>query len=422
MPLSLSLSGPRLAAMALGLLLIVQMPPPARAAETWPAWRGPQGNGKVPEEQPPLKWDETNGVLWKTPVPGRGHSSPAVDGQRIFLTTADEVGGTQSVLAYDRKTGQPLWNKVLFTGGLDPKAHKRNTQATSSVACDGERVFALLMNAGAIHLCALSPEGAELWRKELGKFKSHWGYSASPILHGRDILIAADHADGGFVAAVARATGEIVWTQPRPKSPNYPPPVVARVAGKDQVLIAGCNLFSSFDPATGKPLWSVAATTEECVGSVVVEGDLAFASGGYPKSETVAVRADGSGEIVWRNNTKVYVPSMLAHEGHLYAVNDSGIAACWETATGKEKWKERLGGVFNASPVLAGNHIFVAREDGTTFVIKPDPEKLNVVSQNKLGSEVFATPSFAGNRIYLRAAETVDGKRQEFLYCVGGTN
>jgi outer membrane protein assembly factor BamB len=194
---------------------------------------------------------------------------------------------------------------------------------------------------------------------------------------------------------------------------------VARVAGKDQVLLAGCNLFSSYDAASGKPLWSVAATTEECVGSVVVEGDLAFASGGYPKSETVAVRADGSGEVVWRNNTKIYVPSMLAHEGHLYGVTDSGIAVCWEAATGKECWKERLGGVFNASPVLAGKHLFVAREDGTTFVIAPDPAKLNVVAQNKLGSEVFATPSFAGNCIYLRVAETVDGKRQEFLYCVG---
>jgi outer membrane protein assembly factor BamB len=421
MPSSRSLLAPRFFALGLGLaFLVVQTPVAAQAGEGWPGWRGPHGNGKVPEEKPPLKWDATTGVLWKTPVPGRGHSSPAVDGKRIFLTTADEVSGTQSVLAFDRATGKPLWAKGLFTGGLDAKAHKRNTQATCSVACDGERVFALFMNAGAIHLIALSPDGAELWRKELGKFKSHWGYSASPILHGTSILVAADHADGGFVTAIARATGEILWTQERPKSPNYPPPVVARVAGKDQVLIAGCKLFSSYDPASGKPLWSADATTEECVGSVVVDGDLAFASGGYPKSETVAVRADGSGEIVWRNNTKVYVPSMLAHEGHLYAVNDSGMAFCWEAATGTENWKERLGGVFNASPVLAGNHIFVAREDGTTFVIKPDPAKLNVVSENKLGSEVFATPSFAGNRIYLRVAELIDGKRQEFLCCVGG--
>ena len=417
------LSSSPLAASALALTFLVsESLVPTQAGETWPGWRGPHGDGKVPEEKPPLKWDATTGVLWKTPVPGRGHSSPTVYGKRIFLATADEAGETQSVLAFDRETGKRLWEKVLFTHGLDAKAHKRNTQASCSIACDGEKVFALFMNAGAIHLVALNPDGTELWRKEVGKFTSHWGYSASPILHGPSILVAADHVDGGFITAVSRTTGEILWTQERPKSPNYPPPIVGRVAGKDQVLIAGCNLLSSYDPASGRPLWSATATTEECVGSVVVDGNLAFASGGYPKSETVAVRADGSGEVVWRNTTKVYVPSMLVHDGHLYAVNDSGMAFCWEAATGAEKWKERLGGVFNTSPVLAGDHLFFAREDGTTFVVKPDPAKLTVVSENKVGSEVFATPAFAGNRIYLRVAEVIEGKRQEFLYCIGGKN
>lgn len=404
-------------ALALGLAAV---PGTTKAGNDWPAWRGPRADGKVPEEKPPLQWDAANGVAWKALVPGRGHSSPTVVGSRIFLATADEANGTQSVLAFARETGKPLWAKQLFTDGLDAKTHKRNTQASSTIACDGEKVFALFLNAGVIHLVALNLEGAELWRKELGKFKSHWGYSASPILYGPSVLVAADHADGGFVTAVARDSGEILWTQARPKSPNYPPPIVARVAGRDQVLIAGCKQLSSYDPANGRPLWTADATTEECVGSVVVEGDLAFASGGYPKSETVGVRADGSGAVVWRNNTKVYVPSMLAHEGQLYAINDSGMAFCWEAATGQEKWKERLGGVFNASPVLAGGHLFAAREDGTTFVIKADPARLQVVAQNKLGSEVFATPAFAGNRIYLRVAELTDGKRQEFLYCIAG--
>jgi outer membrane protein assembly factor BamB len=410
----------RLAALTFGFAVsLALLSPPTQAGEAWPGWRGPRSDGKVPEERPPLKWGASTNVIWRAVVPGRGHSSPTVVGPRVFLTTADESAGTQSVLAFARDSGKPLWEKRLFTDGLDAKAHKRNTQATCSVACDGERVFALFMNAGAIHLVALTLDGAEVWRQEVGKFKSHWGYSASPILYGASILVAADHADGGFVTALARDTGKVLWTQPRPQSPNYPPPVVARVAGKDQLLIAGCKSLASYDPASGRPLWTAEATTEECVGSVVVEGDLAFASGGYPKSETVGVRADGSGAVVWRNNAKVYVPSMLTHEGYLYAINDSGMAFCWEAATGQEKWKERLGGVFNASPVLAGNHLFAAREDGTTFVIEPNPAKLTVVSQNKLGSEVFATPSFAGNRVYLRAAEMVDGKRQEFLYCLG---
>lgn len=409
-------SFPRLA-ICLGLIALIA--PELNASESWPGWRGPHGDGKVPEENPPLKWDAATNVRWRTPVPGRGHSSPTVIGNRVFLTTADEENQTQSVLAFDRASGKPLWSKVLFTGGHDQKTHKRNTQATSSVASDGERAFALFLNGGAIHLVALSFDGDELWRKELGAFTSHWGYSASPILHGDVILVAADHKTGGFIAGVGRVSGKVLWTQSRPQLPNYPSPIVARVAGKEQLILAGCKLMSSYEPLSGKPLWSVDATTEECVGSVVVDGQLAFASGGYPKSETVAVKADGSGEIVWRNSTKIYVPSMLAHEGSLYAVNDSGIAFCWEAATGREQWKERIGGAFNASPVLAGSHIFLAREDGTTFVIKPDRTKLNIVAENKLGGEVFATPSFAGNRIYLRGAEWNGGKRQEYLYCVG---
>ncbi len=394
---------------------------PSDAGENWPAWRGLNNDGKVPEENPPVKWDASTNVLWKTEVPGRGHSSPTVYGDRIYLATGDDEKLSQSVLAFDRKSGKKLWGKTLFSGfEKDKRLHKRNTLATSSIACDGERLLVLFMNDAAVHLTALSLEGEVLWQKEVGDFKSHWGYSASPILYKDLILVAADHANGGYVTALDRKSGKVIWRQDRPKSPNYPSPVVCKVAGKDQVILAGCKMLAAYDPASGKLLWSVDdATTEECVGSVVVDGGLAFASGGYPKKETIAVKADGSGEVVWRNEVQVYVPSMLTHEGYLYAITDKGEAYCFEAATGKEMWKERLGGIFNSSPVLAGEHVFITSQEGVTFVIKPGPKKLDVVSKNKLGSDVFATPSFAGDRIYVRASEKQNGKRQEFLYCVG---
>lgn len=395
--------------------------PAAGAGENWPAWRGPNSDGKVPDENPPLKWDKETAVLWKVKVPGRGHSSPTVVGDRVYLATGDDEKQSQTVLAFDRQSGKPVWEKTLFSGfEKDARLHKRNTLATSSIACDGERVLALFMNDAAVHLCALSLDGEVLWQKKVGDFKSHWGYSASPILYKDLVLVAADHANGGYVTALDRKSGKVVWQQDRPESPNYPSPVVCQVAGKDQIIIAGCKMLAAYDPAGGKPLWSAQdATTEECVGSVVVDGDLAFASGGYPKKETVAVKADGSGEVVWRNEVQVYVPSMLTHEGYLYAVTDKGEAHCFEAATGKEMWKERLGGVFNSSPVLAGDHIFITNQEGATFVIKPDPTKLLVVGKNPLGSDVFATPSFAGNRVFLRVSDKLDGKRQEFLYCIG---
>lgn len=402
-------------------LILLGFVPLSGAGENWPGWRGPNGDGKVPGENPPLKWDESTGVLWKTELAGRGHSSPTIYGDRIFLATGDREKLSQSVLAFDRKSGKQLWEKTLFSGfEKDKRLHKRNTLATCSIACDGERVLVLFMNDAAVHLTTLSLEGEVLWQEKVGDFKSHWGYSASPILYKDMVLVAADHANGGYVTALDRKSGKVVWKQDRPKSPNYPSPVVCKVDGKDQIIIAGCKMMAAYDPASGKPLWSVAdATTEECVGSVVVDGGLAFASGGYPKKETVAVKADGSGEVVWRNEVQVYVPSMLAHDGYLYAITDKGEAYCFEAATGKEMWKERLGGIFNSSPVLAGEHIFISSQEGVTFVIKPDPKKLVVVEKNQLGSDVFATPSFAGDRVYLRVSEKVDGKRQEFLYCVG---
>lgn len=381
------------------------------AADTWPVWRGPTGDGKAPDENPPLKWTEDVNIVWKTPVPGRGHSSPTVLADRVILTTADETGLTQSILAFDRATGKPLWDKVLFTGGYLPRTHARNTQATCTVASDGKSLFAVFGNSDAIHVVALDLAGKELWRRNVGPFASHWGYSTSPVYHEGKVLVAADHRDGGFVTALDAKSGEAVWTQPRPKSPNYTPPVVVKAAGREQIVMAGCDQMTSYDPATGKILWNAPTTTTECVGAAVASGDLVFASGGYPKSITTGVRADGSGEVVWTDNVKVYVPSMLTHEGHLYAVTDGGIVYCWEAATGKQKWAERIGGTFNASPVLAGKNVFLAREDGTTFILRPNPEKLEIIGENKLGDEIFATPSFAGNRIYLRAAG--------MLYCIG---
>lgn len=387
------------------------------AGDRWPAWRGPHQDGRVLDERPPTTWTAET-LAWKTPIPGRGHSSPVIDRNRIFLTTADETQKSQSVLAYDLATGQPVWQRKVFDQGLDQKTHKRNSQATCTIACDGERIFASFLNEHAVWIIALDYEGRELWRQSAGDYTSFWGYSASPTLYGETVIVAADHIDGGYVTALDRDTGKKLWSTPRPKSHNYTSPVVHRTGDKDQLLLAGCDQFSAYDPATGRELWTSAVTTLECVGTAVVHGATAFASGGYPKKETVCVKTDGSGEILWRNNVQSYVPSLLAHEGFLYAVIDSGIAYCWECRTGEEKWKQRLGGTFNASPILAGENIYAAREDGTTFVFRATPEKFEKVAENHLGHEIFATPAFVKNRIYFRIAETIAGQRQESLICV----
>jgi len=355
----------------------------ACAADRWPTWRGPNHDGRVLDEAPPVRWTADN-LAWKTPVPGRGHSSPVLDRGRIFLTSAEEESKLQMVLAFDQATGKEVWRRTVFEGGYDERTHKRNTQASSTVACDGQRVYCSFLNDHAIWNIAFDYDGKELWRQKSGDYKSWWGYSASPVLYKNTLIVTGDHIEGGFLSALDTATGNQVWSTPRPKSHNYTSPVVYRVQDRNQLLLAGCDQFSAYDPDTGRELWSIPATTLECVGTAVVSGDLAFASGGYPKKETVAVKTDGSGEIVWRNDVQSYVPSLLAHDGFLYAVIDKGFAYCWDAQTGEEKWKERLGGTFNASPVLAGGNLYAAREDGATFVFKASPEKFEKVKRRPI--------------------------------------
>jgi outer membrane protein assembly factor BamB len=176
---------------------------------------------------------------------------------------------------------------------------------------------------------------------------------------------------------------------------------------------------SSFEPLTGKQLWEIKGSTTECVTSIVTDGQLVFTSGGYPRNHVSAIRADGSGKVVWENGQRVYVPSMLVHGGHLYAVQDGGTAVCWKCDTGEEVWKGRLGGTFSASPVLVGEHIFATNESGRTFIFKATPAGLDVIAKNQLGEEVMATPAICGGRLYFRVANHEGGSRQEMLYCVG---
>jgi len=385
-------------------------------AETdWPWWRGPQRDG-VAAGAAPVEWSSTKNIVWSAPVPGRGHSSPTVVGDRVILATADDSAQTQSVLAFDRTTGEQLWETQVHQGGFPSggQLHQKSTNANCTVACDGERLFVAFLNHAEIHATALSLDGEIVWQTTLGPFASKFGYAPSPALWGPLALFAADHRDGGFLAGVNRLTGEIVWRRKRPAVATYSSPVVAELGGRPQLVISGGEQISSYDPMTGESLWSVRGTAEATCGTVVWDGDLVFASGGYPQSETICVRADGSGEV-WKNRQKCYEQSMLAHDGYLYAVTDRGIAYCWEAATGKEQWKGRLSSPVSASPVLADGHIYVCNEGGTMYVFRADPGKFDLVSENLLGDSSFSTPAVCGGQMFFRVSKGGQGT----LYCIG---
>ena len=271
-------------------------------------------------------------------------------------------------------------------------------------------VFVNFLNAGLY--TALDYRGKQLQTK-ISACVLHEGFSSSPAIYQSLVIVAADSEAGGALAGLDRATGEIRWTIKRPALPNYASPVILMAAGREQLLLPGCDLVSSLDPLTGKKLWEIAGATTECVTSLVTDGSLVFTSGGYPRQHLAAVRADGSGKVVWEHKLRIYVPSMIVHDGYLYAIVDgAGIAMCWDCATGKEMWKSRLGGTFSASLVLAGNHLYAVNEAGKAFVFKADPKAFTLVAGNRLGDECLATPAICGNHIFLRVAEIHDSRRK----------
>ena len=392
------------------------------AADDWPWWRGPNRNGIAdPLQSIPLQWSESENIIWKTPVPGRGHSSITLVGDRAYLATAEADRETRSVVCLDRQTGAVLWSTDVHTGNVTPYKNKKGSDASSTIVCDGERLFVNFLHDSSMVTSALSLDGKILWQKRICDYVVHQAYGSSPAVYGPLVIVTADNKSGGAVAGLRRKDGSTVWKHARPAVPNYASPIIFDVAEKPQLLLTGCDLVSSFDPLSGEKLWEVAGATTECVTTTVTDGERMFTSGGYPRNHISAVKCDGTGEVAWENGTRMYVPSMLVHQGYLYGATDAGVAMCWKSATGEEMWKGRLGGTFSSSPVLVGDQIVVTNEAGRTFVFKANPAAFELIAENQLGEECFATPTICDGRIYTRVAHVSDEGRQEFVYCIGKT-
>ncbi len=432
-----------LASYAVALLLLVASPsapvfgeeagaleyPGLVLGRDWPWWRGPYRNGMVNT----LTGNGLAGaelpIVWKSPIGGRGHASPIVVGDRIYLTTALEGDkskeGIQAVLAFDRRTGQQVWRTDVNQGGLPEKIHRKNTHATPTLASDGQRLYVVFVHHDAVHLTAMTLAGEQQWTVTVGPFQPQryeFGYAPSPVLY-RELVIVSSEFDGdSAVRGLDRSTGKLVWRTPRPVNISYSTPMFAHVANQDQLFMSGGGQVCSYDPATGKQLWATAGTTAATCGTMVWDQDVVMASGGYPDPETTAVRADGSGTVLWKNKQKCYEQSMLAHNGYLYGLTDRGILFCWRIQDGHEMWKERLEGPVSASPVLVGDQIYWANEKGLCYVFRANPEKFDLITQHQWGEEAFASPAVVGGQFFIRTATGHDAERQEWLICAGQTS
>lgn len=383
----------------------------------WPWWRGPNRDNVAIDSNVLSEFSDSKNIVWKTEVPGRGHGSATVVGDRIFLCSADETQQTQMVLCYDRSTGESMWQRTIHTSGLPSSGnmHPKSTHANGTPACDGQSVFAAFLNGDQILLSSLTVDGEVNWTKDLGFFNAKFGYAPSPCLFESLVIVSADNRGGSFLAAVHRDTGDIVWRIARSNQDTYSSATIVPMESGPQLIISGDRKVVSYDPNTGKENWSCNGTAEATCGTVVWWNNLVFASGGYPQRETVAIDAT-TGQQVWSDDVKCYEQSMLVAGDHLYAVTDDGIAICRDAATGKRTWRERLAGPVSASPILVGNRIYATNEKGVTWVFEATPDKYKQIAKNQLGTSGFATFTICRDRIYAR---TTDRSNAGLLYCIG---
>ena len=237
-------------------------------ADDWLQWRGPNRNGTASsQESPPVKWDLETHVLWKSKVPGRGHSSPTLVKGNIFLTTADESRQVQSILCFDRQSGKQLWRKPIHQGKFAKQIHKKNTHASPTIASDGKAIYVVFNRDSSVFLSKLDLDGKLLWQIKAGRFEPHYkfGFAASPTVFESSIIVSSESEKVGFLAAYDLQTGKEKWRTPRLKT-TYSSPIVANVGGKPQLLLSGNQAVTAFDPRQGTILWSTPAIWQACCG------------------------------------------------------------------------------------------------------------------------------------------------------------
>ncbi len=392
----------------------------------WLNWRGPYQNGVAESGQSvPVEFSERKNLKWKSEVPGRGHSSPVVVGDRIFLTTAREDEEEQSVLCYSFDSGKLLWEKIVLQGMLPAQIHRKNTHASPSLVSDGERIFALFFVDGdRLRLFSMDLDGNEQWQVDVGRFypERSFGYGTSPLLADGKVVVAAESQGDGYIAAFDIETGKEAWRKKRvAERSSHGTPVLAKINGVEQILLNGADRVMAYDPKSGKELWTVEGGDPLIANTVVWKDGVVFASGGYPGTQTWAIDVK-SGDIKWTTQVKCYEQSMVVVGDQLYGVAEGGLVHCWDTETGEILWRDRLPkGPESASLIYAGGHLYHANEEGKIFVIKPNPTKLELVAENLLGEEIFATPAICRDTILIRSAkyEGEGGARSETLYAIG---
>lgn len=407
-------------------------------AENWPCWRGPRGDGSSIDQHVPLKWNGETGenVVWKVALPGKGHASPIIWENRIFVVSCDEEARERRLICLDGANGKPLWSKVVLKSLLETK-HNLNSYASSTPATDGELVYVAFLEVdgktiparnvgtprpvtvGVINVAAYDFEGNRKWLVKPGEFVSVHGFCSSPVIHGDLLIVNGDHDGKSYIAGLDRNTGKTVWKVPRKyETRSYVTPLIRDVAGKTQMFVPGSRRLACLNPADGSEYWHVDSPDlpEQYVASPCFDGNNFFMAAGFPTHHVMAVRPNGEGDVtdshvLWHSkDVSCYVPSPVLAGNALFVADDRGTASAFDTKSGEKIWKERMGRHYSASLIAARGHVFFVADDGITKLVKAG-SKPEVVAENPLGEFTFASPAIANGRLFIRG--------EQHLFCIG---
>ncbi len=433
------------------------LPSPANAVGSWPSFRGTRAGGSADGQKLPDEWNGETGenILWRTPIPGLGHSSPIVWGDRIFVTTAissdpdatfrpglygdgdasaDRSRHRWMLYAIDKASGKILWDRAAYEGTPVDKRHIKSTYASATPVTDGRIVVASFGSQG-VH--AYDVRGNFLWKVDLGRVDVgaydipafEWGPASSPIIWNGLVIVQSDTQGESFILALDAETGETVWQTERDELPSWGTPNVAMTSAGPELVTNASNFIRGYDPRTGEELWKLGGSSKITAPTPVYSDDLfVVASGRNPERPIFAIRSDARGDltlsgrdtsneaIAWSHTRRgSYMPTPLIYDGLLYVLANNGIFDAYSLATGEEVYRERLehlGSGFSASPVAADGKIYLSGEDGEMLVIGAG-RQLRHIATNSMGELLMATPALSDGVMYVRSSRSLFAVGQE---------
>lgn len=375
-------------------------------ASDWPQFRGPTGQGQSDEHGLPLNWSETTNVRWKTAIPGRGWSSPVVQGDRIWLTTATEDGKSLRAISVDRNSGAIIQNVEVFRLKSAKLTNSKNSFASPTPLIDGDHVY---VHFGAFGTACLTQSGEIVWKTRLEYDNGQHGTGASPVLYDDLLIVSCDGNDVQFIVALDKLTGKVKWKKTREGYQAYTTPLIVSLPAGDQVISPGAFRAVAYEPRTGKELWQVRYGEGFSNVPRPVYGDgMVFICTGFQQPSLIAVHPDGKGDVTkskveWRLDRGVpLTPSPLLVGDELYLVTDNGIVTCVDAKTGKEYWRARVGGNHSASPIYADGRIYFLSEEGESVVLAPGRE-LKHLATNQIEGRTLASMAVASGSIFIRS-------------------